>query len=94
MSKCRVYYRPDKSVAVIHLSPKSKLSEEEGYAKCVKESGLEGLSYDDLDSSELPSRENRNAWEGEKGKGIAVNATKIQSKPKTLEERVSALEAK
>lgn len=40
---------------------------------------LYGLPYDDIDSSELPqSREDRNAWEGEKGEGIKINVEKAK----------------
>ena len=87
----RVVYKPDKSVAVLHYSPKSKLSQEEAFAKMTKEAGLEGLDYEDLDSSQLPSREDRNAWEGEKGKGIKVNQAKAQQK-KDAKERKRLIE--
>ena len=40
---------------------------------------LQGLPYDDIDSSKLPkTREDRGAWEGEKGKGIKINQVKAQ----------------
>lgn len=69
------------------------MSKEDGYAKCAKESGLEGLDYDDIDTSDLPqSREHRNAWEGGKGKPITINSSKIEPVKKTLEERVKDLE--
>lgn len=84
--KVRVVYKPDKTVAVVHPAPKSKReneTEEEWleriFTKAMQEE-LKGLPYDDIDSSELPqSREDRNAWEGEKGKGIRVNVEKAKS---------------
>lgn len=98
--ECRVYYKPDKSVAVIYLAPQSKLSKEDGYKRCAEQSGIDGLPYDDIDSSDLPqSREYRNAWEGEKGKPITINTIKKseidteKTKP-SLEERIEILENK
>lgn len=36
-----------------------------------------GCDYEDVDSSELPqTRKDRDAWEGEKGKGVSVNEIK------------------
>lgn len=83
--KVRIVYKPDKTVAVIHPAPKSKRKDETEeewlervFAKAMQ-GELEGLPYDDIDSSELPqSREDRNAWEGEKGKGISVNTVKAE----------------
>jgi len=92
---CRVYYKPDKSVIVVYVSSKSKLSESYSYDRHARLNGLDGLPYDEVDSSTLPqTREHRNAWEGEKGKSISINQFKIQPKPKTIEERLIALEAK
>lgn len=78
MAICRVVYKPDKSVAVLHYAPKSRLTREEAFAKMAKDSGLEGLDYEDMEDTSLPSREDRNAWEGEKGKGIKVNQVKAK----------------
>jgi hypothetical protein len=86
MSKVRVVYRPDKSVAVLYPAFKTKeLDETEEqflnrvFTKMMKESELAGLEYDDIDSSELPAtREDRNAWEGEKGKKIKINNEKVK----------------
>ncbi|MBA7648202.1 hypothetical protein ES703_55985 [subsurface metagenome] len=83
--KVRVIYKPDKTVAVIHPAPKSKRKDEteEEWLERVFTKAMQGelkdLSYDDIDSSELPSsREDRNAWEGEKGKGISINIIKAE----------------
>jgi len=98
MSKCRIVYKPDKSIAVIHYAPKSKLTYEQAMEKSMQ-GELSGLPFDDIENTELPSREFRNAWEGEKGKKISINNTKKQeiiekkNKP-TLEERLALLEAK
>lgn len=92
--KCRVVYKLDKTVAVIHPVPKSKRLDEteEQWLKRVfdkpiqpqyNDSGqqvnpLYGCPYDDTDNSKLPSREDRDAWEGEKGKGIIINQEKAK----------------
>lgn len=84
MSKVRVVYNPDRSVAVIHPVPKSKRSNEteEQWLERVFNKAMRGelkdLPYDDIDSSELPSREDRTAWEGEKGKGVKINSVKAE----------------
>ncbi|KYK25698.1 hypothetical protein AYK26_07720 [Euryarchaeota archaeon SM23-78] len=101
--KVRIVYRPDKTVAVIHPAPKSrKPSETEEqwlkriFDKAVKGTLLEGLPYDDIDSSQLPqSRDSRDAWEGEKGKGITINQTKVQQleqeRQKKEQDKLSAI---
>ena len=76
--KVRVVYKLDKTIVVIHYAPKSKLSEQEAFDKAMQ-GELKGLPYEDMDNSLLPqSREDRNAWEGEKGKGVTVNQAKAQ----------------
>jgi len=87
MSKVRVVYRPDKTVAIIHPAPKSRriLFEfeyewlERVFTKTMNLK-FPGLPYDDMDFSEIPqSREDRDAWEGEKGKGITINQVKADA---------------
>ena len=75
--KVRIVYKPDKSVTVIRYAPSSKLSMEEAFGKAMQ-GELKGLPYDDIESPMLPSREDRGAWEGEKGKGITVNEVKAK----------------
>jgi len=80
MGKVRVVYMPDKSVQVLHPSSKS-IHGIDGALKrqYEKDPILNGLPYDDIDSSALPqSREDRGAWEGKKGKGITVNQVKAK----------------
>jgi len=85
MDKVRVVYKPDKSIAIIHPISKSRHPGETEkqwldrvFAKAMS-GKLEGLLYDDIDKSELPqSREDRDAWEGEKGKGVSINQAKAQ----------------
>ena len=82
--KARIIYKPDGKVTVIHPAPKSRKDGESEadwlkrvFERAVKGTDLEGLPYDDVDSSALPdSREDRAAWEGSPGKGIRVNKTK------------------
>lgn len=83
--KCRVIYKPDKTVAIIHPAPKSKRKDEteEQWLERVFNKAMNGelkdLPYDDIDDSELPDREYRNAWEGEKEKDISINQIKVQT---------------
>jgi len=94
MSKIRVVYKPDKAVAVIHPAPKSRCPNETEdqwldrvFTKAMQEE-LKGLPYDDIDSSELPAtREDRNAWEGEKGKGVSVNQEKAKQRKDATERK-------
>lgn len=84
--KVRVIYKLDKTVVVVHPAPNSKRSNETEtewlervFTKAMQRQDLQGLSYDDIDNSELPqSREDRDAWEGEKGKGISINTAKAE----------------
>lgn len=83
--KVRVVYKPDKTVVIIYPAPKSKREGETEkewlervFTKAMR-GELAGLLYDDIDSSDLPhSREDRDVWEGEKGKGIKINAEKAK----------------
>lgn len=96
--KVRVVYKPDKSVAVIHPAPKSRKPEESEiqwlervFNKAMQQGKLNGLPFDDIDSSELPpDKEDREAWEGRKGAGVYINQTKAkeQKDAKELEERI------
>lgn len=77
--KIRVVYKLDKSVVVIHPAPNSKRKSEtevewlERVFNKAMQGELKDLSYDDVDSSELPqTRQHRNSWRGEKGKKIWV----------------------
>ena len=105
--KVRVVYKPDKSVSVIHPAPKSKRKDEtekkwlERVFNKSMQGELKGLPYDDMDSSKLPqSREDRNAWEGEKGKGISVNLAKAEQikkekiKTELIQEKIKEIAVK
>ena len=97
--KCRIVYKPDKSVTVIHYAPKSKLTYEQAMDKAMQ-GALSGLSFDDVENTELPpTREYRNAWEKEKGKPFTINQTKkdqidAAKNAPTVEDRIKALEEK
>lgn len=81
--KVRIVYRPDKTVVVIHPAPKSKRQGETEadwlervFTKC-QSGDLSGLPFDDVLKATLPpNRDDRDAWEGSKGQGITVNASK------------------
>ena len=85
-SQVRVIYNPDQSVAmVIHPAPQSKKdaeTEEEWlsrvFAETTETAGLEGLVYDDIEKSDLPSRSDRKYWKGEPGKKMTIDNNKKQ----------------
>lgn len=99
MSKCRIVYHPNRSVAIIRPAPKSKAPDETEdawlnrvFAKAMT-GALSGLPYDDVDIATLPpTRENREAWEGRKGEGVTVNQTKAAAL-KADKERVRKIDA-
>ena len=84
--RSRVAYKQDKSVAVIYPAPKSRKEKElesewldRVFGKAMQ-GDLSGLPYDDIDVLELPqSREDRDAWIGEKGKGISIDVEKAKA---------------
>lgn len=95
MTKCRVYYRPDGTVAVVHPVFKARRLDEteqefldRAYAKAEKESGLTGLDFDDTDTANLPDRKDRDKWRGQKGQGVRVDPSVV-----TRAERRQAVEA-
>ena len=65
----RVLYHASGAISVIHPAPKSKLpSETEGewLKRVLDEARPNGVNYKDMDSSQLPSRDNRSEWRGTK----------------------------
>jgi len=102
-TKVRIVYKPDGSVAVVHPASKSRRPDEteDQWLKRVFDNAmrpkynifgqqvnpLHGMPHDDMDVSELPTREDRDAWEGMKGKGIWVNEEKARKIRKERETR-------
>ena len=83
--KVRILYQDDGSVHIIHPAIKSKREDESEedwlnrvFTKAMVEGGFSNLEYDDIDESELPSREFRDAWIGSKGNGISIDPIKKQ----------------
>lgn len=79
--KVRVLYNLNGTISVVHPAPKSKRNnetEEQWLARVFTKSTPEGLDYEDIEDTELPSREFRNAWEKEKGKPFKINNEKKQ----------------
>lgn len=77
---CRIVYRPDGQISVIHPAPKARLKDESDQdflgrvaIKACKGMELEGCDYDDIDSSTLPSRQYRDKWRGNKVTGIQID---------------------
>jgi len=81
--KVRVIYNADKTVSVIHPAPKSRRDNETEAAwlnRVFSKATPASVEHDDIEKSELPqTREDRTAWEGEKGKGVSVNIEKVQA---------------
>lgn len=96
--KVRVYYKADKSVIVVYPAPNARKEGENEQAfmdrvcaKAAKTARVEGRPYDDIDSSQLPSRDYRGAWEGTKGNPITISLSK--SAAKREEKKESQLKA-
>lgn len=98
--KVIVVYKPDKSVAVIHPAYKAQKQgeSETDFLERVRNDNLElkDLPFDMVDKTEIPqTREDRQAWEGEKGKGIKVNQQKAndlkQAKAKKVQDKNNAI---
>jgi hypothetical protein len=95
MNMCRVVYKPDGQVSVIHPAPKARRGKEtavehlERYYQevIIKKPALSGLDYDDMDSTALPDRKDREKWRGSKGGGVSIDVSVV-----TLKERRQAIE--
>ena len=84
--KCRVVYKPDGTVSVIHPSPKSRKLEEtllqwqeRVFARAMELGGTTGCEYEDIEKSALPTREDRDAWTGNKQTGLKVDQQKAKA---------------
>lgn len=96
--KCRVIYKPDKSIAIHYPALKSKHPNETEeqwlervFTKMSARPDLNGLPYDDIDQSELPQNwQDGDVWEGEKGLGVWLSLEKTQEAKdkKELEEKI------
>src|SRR4030042_7214058 len=75
--KVIVAYKPDKTVSIIYPAPESRKPKESNqeflariYQRAVaNDASLQRVPLEIIDGSRLPSREFRDAWEGEPGKG-------------------------
>lgn len=85
MPNIRIVYHPDKSISVIYPAPNSRLDGESRadwldrvYKRTMKYGNFEPeCEFEDTTRDALPpDRKHRDAWEGEKGKGISINPTK------------------
>ena len=82
MGLCRVYHKPDGTVAVLHPNPKMRAPDESDVefldricARDAPMNGLDGLPFVDYDSGTLPPRSERKVWEVRDGR-IATKAPK------------------
>ena len=65
MSKVRVIKKFNGGVSIIHPAPKSKRldeTEEQWLDRVFTKCTPQGASYEDIDSSALPSRKDRDSW--------------------------------
>ena len=75
----RVIYHSDETVSVIYPAPKSqRINEARGdwLNRVFNEATPVGAEYEDVDSSELPNRDTRDAWRGNKEIGVKVDVKK------------------
>lgn len=79
--KCRVFYRPNGEVAVAYPAPKAQRKDETEaqflervYRQAKKGTDFKNSDYKDMLVSELPPRTRRDAWRGDKTKGLWVDA--------------------
>ena len=80
--KVRVLYKDNGSVAVIHPAPKSRRKDEsevDWLNRVLGKATPEGIDFEDMDDSQLPSREDRNAWTKKQGGGVKVNTVKAKA---------------
>jgi hypothetical protein len=79
----RIIYREDGGVSVIYPAPKSRRKDEtetEWLERVFAKATPEGAIYDDVEDSAIPqNRDDRVAWKGEKGMGIAIEQSKADA---------------
>ena len=78
----RIIYREDGGVSVITPAPKSRRKDEteaEWLKRVFDKATPEGVEYEDVGKDKIPQdREFREAWIGNKGKGISIDKVKKQ----------------
>ncbi len=81
---CRVFHRPDGTIAILRPSQKIKPDNETDQqflerivAKDTKGTELENLDFEDKLASELPDRAKRNKWRWKAGQGIYIDESVI-----------------
>lgn len=72
----RVIYRPDGGVSISGQNTENTLTSQDFNRIQDRDPVLKGLSYDDIDSSLLPDKKDRNYWTGKKGEGVRVDTKK------------------
>lgn len=97
--KCRIIYKPDETVAVIHAAKKAQKpgeTEEDFlervFAKAITGTDFEGLPFDDIEPDELPDRKDRAKWRGTKEIGVKVDPTIVTKaeKRQAIEDELDA----
>ena len=85
----RVVYMTDKTVRVIY--PTGIKSHEETFNEAME--GMDYVGYEEMDSSVLPDRKDRDFWTGKEGEGIKVDSVKKNKATKELEDKTDRKEA-
>lgn len=92
--RVRVVEKPDGSVRVIPSAPNSIHGEQGAIDRTIKKLGLEGLPYEDMNESELPTRKDRDCWELDKqNKKIKINQAKKQAREQEKQEKENKIMA-
>ena len=78
MPLCRIVYKPDDTVAVIHYAPKSRLSYEHAMQKAMDGCNFTGFEFEDTTTDQLPQdRKYRDAWRKRKGQAFTMDQVKV-----------------
>lgn len=76
MKKIRIFYKPNGSIITMYPVMKC-LKENESITEFLDKetikAGFKDLPYDDFSPEELPDKNMREKWKGEKGKGVWVD---------------------
>lgn len=99
--KVRAIFRNDGGVSIIRPATKSRKKDESEAAwlkrvfeRCTKEAGLEGFPFEDIDSKDLPSRDDRKYWTKKTSGGIKVDSSKKKSDEDSKTKKRDTLKSK
>lgn len=79
--KVRILYNQDETISVVIPSPQSRVDGEpqDRWLKRVFDKATpSGVEYEDIEKSDLPDSEFRDAWTKKKGQPIKINVAKMK----------------